>query len=115
MADVAEPRRRLDPDRARVAGLRRVLTDVALFGEAILGMPLRGYQLEVAHAVLDSIAARRGLQFTVLMPRQAGKNQLSAHLEAFLLARHQRAGGSLVKWPNSPPYIRWGGGAGRAG
>ena len=31
------------------------------------------------------------------MPRQAGKNQLSAHLEAFLLARRQKFGGSLVK------------------
>ena len=32
-----------------------------------------------------------------MMPRQAGKNQLSAQLEAFLLTRHQRTGGSLVK------------------
>ena len=58
-----------------MAGMRRVLTDVGLFGSAVLGMPLRPYQLEVARAVLDSIAARRGLQFTVLTPRQAGKNQ----------------------------------------
>jgi hypothetical protein len=40
------------------------------------------------------------------MPRQAGKNQLSAHLEGFLLARHQRSGGSLVKCaPTFRPQI----------
>ncbi|MCC6224718.1 MAG: hypothetical protein IT201_14640 [Thermoleophilia bacterium] len=59
--------------------------------------PLRAYQLEVARAVLQSIDARDGLSFTVLMPRQAGKNELSAQLEAFLLTRSQNVGGSLVK------------------
>ena len=81
-----------------------MLTDVGAFGAVVLAMPLRAYQLQVARAVLDSIAAGSGLTFSVLMPRQAGKNQLSAHLEAFLLARRQRAGGSLVKCINSPHF-----------
>ena len=98
--EVREGRGRATP--AAVAGMRRALTDVGVFGAAILGMPLREYQLQIARAVLDSVAARRGLQLTVLMPRQGGKNQLSAHLEAFLLARYQWAGGSLVKRINSP-------------
>jgi hypothetical protein len=32
-----------------------------------------------------------------MMPRQAGKNELSAQLEAFLLGRHRERGGTLVK------------------
>jgi len=81
----------------RQAGLRRALADVETFGATVLGMALRPYQAQVARAVLASIAAGHGHTFTVQMPRQSGKNQLSAHLEAFLLTRRQRAGGTLVK------------------
>jgi hypothetical protein len=81
----------------RVLGLRRALADVGAFGEGVLGMPLRPYQLDVARAVMRSVREGQGLTFTVLMPRQAGKNQLSAHLEAYLLVRRQRSGGSMVK------------------
>ena len=46
---------------------------------------------------VDYVAAKvidgQGLTFTVLFPRQAGKNELSAQLEAFLLFRYQEAGG----------------------
>jgi hypothetical protein len=84
------------------AGLRRALGDVEAFGAAVLGMPLRPYQAEVARAVMASIADERGDGLTVLMPRQSGKNQLSAHLEAYLLTRCQRRGGSLVKF--APTY-----------
>lgn len=58
---------------------------------------LRPYQSEVARAVLGSVARRRGLTFTVEMARQAGKNELSAHMEALLLAMRAMQGGSLVK------------------
>lgn len=97
MSQRAEPDGSSGRDQARYAGMRRVLGDFGTFARVVIQMPLREYQLEVARAVLDSIHQRRGLTFTVLMPRQAGKNQLSAHLEAFLLTRSQRIGGSLVK------------------
>ena len=64
--------------RVRRDELRRALVDVGAFGEAVLEMPLRPYQLDVARAVARSVAERQGLTFTVLMPRQAGKNQLPA-------------------------------------
>ncbi len=67
-----------EEQRQRQAGLRRALADVGRFGEAVLGMPLRPYQLDVARAVAQSVAERQGLTFTVLMPRQSGKNQLPA-------------------------------------
>jgi hypothetical protein len=87
-------------------GLRRALADVESFGSAVLGMPLRPYQAEVARAVLASIAEGRGHSLTVLMPRQSGKNQLSAHLEAYLMTRRQRLGGSLVKCaPTYQPQV----------
>jgi hypothetical protein len=75
---VEEPREQAPRKRAgRQVGLRRALADVEAFGSAVLGMPLRPYQAEVARAVLASIAEGRGHSLTVLMPRQSGKNQLS--------------------------------------
>jgi len=46
---------------------------------------LRPYQLHPARAILDSIRARAGRSFVVIMSRQSGKNELSAQLETFLL------------------------------
>ena len=51
---------------------------------------LRPYQAEVGRAIVASVLARSGLSFSVTMARQAGKNELSAQLELFLLARHAR-------------------------
>jgi hypothetical protein len=81
----------------RQRALRRALGDIGEFSAAILKLPLRGYQLEIAQAVLRAIERQDGHQITVLLPRQSGKNQLSAHLEAYLLTRRQRRGGSIVK------------------
>jgi hypothetical protein len=77
--------------------LHTALADVEAFSDQILGVPLRPYQAEVAQAVISAIDERRGHTLTVLMPRQSGKNQLSAHLEAYLLTRRERKGGSIVK------------------
>ncbi|MBI2913573.1 MAG: hypothetical protein HYY03_06605 [Chloroflexi bacterium] len=52
--------------------------------------PLRPYQLEAGRAILDSVLNRRGLTFTVVMARQAGKNELSAQVELLLLTKHAR-------------------------
>jgi len=51
---------------------------------------LRPYQLAAGGAILDSVMNRRGLTFTVVMARQAGKNELSAQLELLLLLRHMK-------------------------
>jgi hypothetical protein len=67
------------------------------FSYHVLGRPLRSYQKEVAAAILESVVKGLGLTFTVMMARQMGKNELSAHVEAGLLARHARAGDTLVK------------------
>src|SRR5215213_5286104 len=77
--------------------LRAALVDVEAFSATVLGLPLRPYQAQVARAVLAAIDDGRGDTLTVLMPRQSGKNELSAHLEAYLLTRRERKGGSIVK------------------
>jgi hypothetical protein len=73
------------------------LADISLFSELVIEKPLRGYQLEPARAILDSILARRGLTFAVMMCRQAGKNELSGQLEAYLLNLYRARGGQVVK------------------
>lgn len=58
---------------------------------------LRPYQQEVATAVLDSVRNHRGLNFTVEMARQGGKNELSAQIEVLLLTMAAGQGGQGVK------------------
>lgn len=77
--------------------IRYWLSDIANFSRLVLKIPLRQYQLEPAHAILKSILSGEGREFAVMMARQAGKNELSAHLEAYLLNIYRRAGGQIVK------------------
>jgi hypothetical protein len=51
---------------------------------------LRPYQAEAARAITDSVVRGRGLSFSVVMARQAGKNELSAQVELFLLLKYAR-------------------------
>ena len=51
---------------------------------------LRPYQCLPGRAIIGSALNGRGLSFTVVMARQAGKNELSAHVELFLLAKNAR-------------------------
>ncbi len=100
-----EPLGRHGEDRYRTL-LKRLLTDPALFSRYLVGRPLRPYQLEPARAIVDSVLHQKGLTFTVMMARQAGKNELSAQLELFLLNLFQRRGGNIVKCaPTFKPQI----------
>ncbi|MFN8524382.1 MAG: hypothetical protein U0821_14885 [Chloroflexota bacterium] len=74
-----------------------LLSDLGRFSAFSAPVALHDYQLEIGRAILDSVLDDRGLSFTVLMPRQAGKNELSAQLEAFVMVRFMRRGGNLVK------------------
>ena len=77
--------------------LRVALRDLDSFSRYALRMPLRPYQREAGMAVVDSVRSGKGLTFVVMMARQSGKNELSAHLETYLLALYQRQGGTIVK------------------
>ncbi len=57
---------------------------------------LRGYQNRVAFAIIQAAAEHPGETFTVMFPRQAGKNEVSATLLTALLFIHAGRGGSAV-------------------
>jgi len=57
---------------------------------------LRPYQVQIAHAVKDSIIHNLSLTFVVILPRQSGKNELQAHIFAWAMYRYAHAGGRIV-------------------
>ena len=57
---------------------------------------LRNYQSAVLVLLYQSLSVHRGRTLTVLFPRQAGKNEVSAALVATILVGHAREGGSIV-------------------
>lgn len=65
--------------------VKAFLSDPRLFSWIVIRRPLRAYQLRPARAILDSVLRKRGRTFLVMMPRQSGKNETQAHLEAYLL------------------------------
>ncbi|HEX7733819.1 MAG TPA: hypothetical protein VF458_03125 [Ktedonobacteraceae bacterium] len=79
--------------------------NIADFAAQVLGKPLYPYQLEVAEAILQSMQGGYGRIISVMMARQSGKNQLSAVLEAYVLATHE-AGAIVKAAPTFRPQIR---------
>jgi len=57
---------------------------------------LRDYQVPVAVALVRGVLHRRAPSFTVMFPRQAGKNEVSAAVVAGLLCFRAQAGGSII-------------------
>ena len=55
------------------------------------------YQIEIGRAVIDSIRDGKGLSFSVMIARQGGKNELSAHVETAALFAYAPTGGAAVK------------------
>jgi hypothetical protein len=99
-------RARPPPVADRAATRRALVHDLALFSRACYpGRALRNYQLEAAGPILAAVDARRGVgetQFCCLFSRQAGKDELLAQLQAFLLARYRLAGGAIIM--GTPTY-----------
>jgi hypothetical protein len=60
------------------------------------GIHLRPYQVQIALAIKNSIVNNLGLTFVIILPRQSGKNELQAHLFAWLLFRYAARGGRIV-------------------
>jgi hypothetical protein len=58
---------------------------------------LRPYQLEAGTAILKSVYGKKGLTFSVEIARQGGKNELSSHLELWLLADFAGESKNLIK------------------
>ena len=80
-----------------VAAIKELLRDVARFTEHASGLKLRAYQMPVAQAIVDSVIHKRGDSFVVMFPRQSGKNELQAQIEAYLLTLTSQTNGEIVK------------------
>ena len=68
-----------------------------LFSYVNGNIALRGYQLDVARHILRSVLHQQGLTFVVMFPRQSGKNELQAQIEAFLLTALCFSGAEIIK------------------
>lgn len=66
------------------------------YARYICRTPLRPYQAAIANEIARALHDH-GQTVVVQMPRQSGKNQITATLEAWLLTRYQRTTASLVK------------------
>ena len=75
-----------DTVQRSAAVISRLLGDIGAFCEYGSQLKLRSYQLEAARAIVDSVLNRKGLTFVIIFPRQSGKNELQAQIEAYLLA-----------------------------
>lgn len=79
------------------AAVRQLYNSVDYFSFRLARRQLRSYQKKVAEAILDSVLHQRGLEFVVIFPRQSGKNELQAHLEAYLLSLLQAYPAEIIK------------------
>lgn len=90
----------------RRSAFARYQRSIRLFSRDVVGVPLHPYQWQWADYVLEVVAEGRNETVTVEMPRQSGKNETSAQLEALLLARFGGKGGAIVKCaPTWKPQI----------
>lgn len=74
-----------------------LLRDIAHFTTHAGGITLRSYQIPVARAIIDSIVHHRGSTIAVMFPRQSGKNELQAQIEAYLLTLFSNLDAEMVK------------------
>jgi hypothetical protein len=79
-----------------IAQLKHLLTSIQLFSRLVLQRPLYPYQLAAADAVVQACLARKGLEFLLVFPRQAGKDETIAQVTAFLLTLFQRTAARIV-------------------
>ncbi len=68
-----------------VSRVREMLENFDCFTAEGGGVKLYGYQLEPARAIIESVRLNLGLTFVLVMPRQAGKDELLTHLLAYLM------------------------------
>ncbi len=83
--------------KEKVQIISSLLADIETFCEYGSGIKLRSYQVEAARAIVDSVLNQKGLTFVVVFPRQSGKNELQAQIEAYLLATLALEDAEIVK------------------
>ncbi|MBQ6341773.1 MAG: hypothetical protein IJI41_01485 [Anaerolineaceae bacterium] len=58
---------------------------------------LRSYQSDALRGIFDAVMSGQGGRFAVMFPRQSGKNETQAQLEAAIMAASQHTGGNIIK------------------
>jgi hypothetical protein len=81
----------------RIIAIKNVCMDVITFACEGSGLHLRKYQREAAEAIVKSVREKQGLTFVVIFPRQSGKNELQAQIEAYLMAIYSVMQAEIVK------------------
>ncbi|MGE5123328.1 MAG: hypothetical protein ACM3H7_02335 [Acidobacteriaceae bacterium] len=84
-------------DRNLIELCKAVLRSPACFCHDAGGLRLRSYQVQVAEAVIKSVLKESGFSFVVIFPRQSGKNELQAQIEAYLLALSSHQPAEMIK------------------
>lgn len=89
------------------AAVRECLGDIEPFSRYVIRRPLYPHQLEAARGIAPYIEEKiKNPQFSVIMARQSGKNELSAHLTGWLMNRYQKRGGVMVLVaPTAKPQV----------
>ncbi len=80
-----------------VENIKTLLRDPALFVDRLSNIKLRDYQRGVVEAVVESVRSRAGLSFVVIFPRQSGKNELQAQIEAYLRTLLSLTSAEIIK------------------
>ncbi len=76
--------------------VRKLFGSIDAFSRYVVRRPLHEYQLAPARAIVDSVLRKRGLEFAILFPRQSGKNETQAQVEAYLLSLFRRVPGAAI-------------------
>ena len=75
----------------------QAFSDIDTFCSKCSGIHLRSYQKAPAYAILQSLRELAGRTFVIMFPRQSGKNELQAQLEAYLLCVYHLMNVEMVK------------------
>ena len=75
----------------------KAFKDIDTFCSECAGIRLRSYQKAPAYAIIKSLKERAGRTFVIMFPRQSGKNEVQAQLEAYLLCVYQLMNVEMVK------------------
>jgi hypothetical protein len=80
-----------------ITAIKAICMDVLEFASQGSGIHLRKYQQDAAQAIVKSVIEKQGLTFVVIFPRQSGKNELQAQIEAYLMAIYSGMQAEIVK------------------
>jgi hypothetical protein len=76
--------------------VKKLISNIDIFTSQGSGLTLRSYQRNPVNAVLNSVINKLGLSFVVIFPRQSGKNEIQAQIQAYLLTIFSQSAAEIV-------------------